>query len=121
MEPQIGALSLTAIAMIIVFAVLWGLALIINLMKWFSVRKQEEVLQAPQAPIDEVSAPETAATTGVAPEIVAAITAALAAYLDQGANQLFVSAIYRLAPGESWAAAGRLESMSSSSLIRRSF
>lgn len=120
MEPKISALSLTVIAMIIVFGVLWGLALIINLMKWFSVRKQQEVLPTPEAPMDVVSASETT-NTGVAPEIVAAITAALAAYLDQGANQLFVSAIYRLAPGESWAAAGRLESISSSSLIRRSF
>lgn len=119
MEPQIGALSLTLIAMIVVFGVLWGLALIINLMKWFSVKKQKELLQTAETPMDVVSDTQPA-ETGVAPEIVTAITAALAAYLDQGVDQLFVSAIYRLTPGESWAAAGRLENLSASSFIRRS-
>ena len=120
MEPEIGALSLTVIAMIIVFGVLWGLALIITLMKWLSVKRQKEEVNTQESPVDVVSAPKDN-NTGVTPETVAAITAALAAYLDQGADQLFVSAIYRLTPGESWAAAGRLESISSSSLIRRSF
>ncbi|HHT69992.1 MAG TPA: OadG family protein [Firmicutes bacterium] len=119
MEVKISAVSLTVLSMIVVFMVLWGLALIINLMKWFSVRKREEVNQTPEALMDVASAAEPT-ETGVAPEIVAAITAALAAYLDQGPGQLMVSAIYRLAPGENWAAAGRLENTSSSSLIRRS-
>jgi sodium pump decarboxylase gamma subunit len=120
MEPQIGALSLTVIAMIIVFVVLWGLALIITLMKWLSVQKHNEEVKTPEISLDAASAPKNT-DTGVAPEVVAAITAALAVYLDRGADQLFVSAIHRLAPSESWAAAGRLENISSSSLVRRSF
>ncbi|MGI6128693.1 MAG: OadG family protein [bacterium] len=120
MEPQINAWSLTVLSMITVFGVLGGLALLINVLKWFSVEKQnleEPPLTAPEEVIPVV----TAEDKGVAPEVIAAITAALAAYLDQGTTQLMVSAINRLAPSENWAQAGRLENISNRSHIRRSF
>ncbi|HHV07290.1 MAG TPA: OadG family protein [Firmicutes bacterium] len=124
MEPQISAWSLTILSMIMVFAVLWGLALLINFMKWLSVKKNDKEATA-EASVEAALPPEAApdivaADTSVAPEIVVAITAALAAYLDQGANQLFVSSISRLSPGDNWATAGRFENISASSLIRRS-
>lgn len=114
MEPKVNAVSLTILSMIVVFIVLWGLSLMISAIKWLAMEKKEE---EPEAKADIAADTEN---VGLTPKTVAAITAALAAYLDQDTDQLMVSAIYRLVPSDNWAVAGRLENTSASSLIRRS-
>ena len=121
MEPKVSALSLTILSVFIVFVVLWGLAVMINLIKVFTAREQKKESQVSDIPTEVVpEIIESPSDAGVSPKTVAAISAALAAYLDQDVNQLMISAIYRLAPGGDWAAAGRLENTSSGSLLRRS-
>ena len=109
MEPQVSALSLTVLALIMVFVVLLGLAFIISLIKSFCGNKHQQAALTPSETStdkDVTSGSKDSSDTKVAPEIVAAITAALAACLDQGTDQLMVSAIYRLAPSNSWTTAG---------------
>ena len=114
MEPRIGALALTIIDMTIVFAVLFGLALVIRLTKWVLAQGQRgredgavvmtEPKEAPAA-----AGPVAADGVGVTPAVLSAITAALAAYLGDGPADLRLSSLRRLEPAESWSAAGRLE------------
>lgn len=113
MEPQIGALTLTIIAMTIVFAVLWGLALLINLTKWFVAReKKEDTVTVLVAEGEEKAEEGTASQPHIAPPVLAAITAAVAAYLGNEAANLRFSTFRRLDRAENWTAAGRIENVS---------
>lgn len=121
MEPKVGAVALTLLSMIVVLIVLWALALLINMIKLLTSKKQEkkpQVIEASTNAVAECVKPSPVA--GVSPKMVAVITAGLAAYLGRDTNQLMISAIYRLASSDNWAAAGRFENISSGSLIRRS-
>lgn len=122
MEPKIGALALTIIDMTIVFAVLWGLALLINLTKWLVGKGEKKEAGTPAAVTESgvQPGPEKAgsAPEGPSPALLAAITAAVAAYLDQGTANITISAIKRFDSGESWASVGRLENVARAGSIQ---
>lgn len=112
MEPRIGALALAIIDMTIVFAVLFGLALVIRLTKWVLAQGQRGREDGAVVVTETKEAPAAAgpvAADGVPPAVLSAITAALAAYLGDGVANLRLSSLRRLEPAESWSAAGRLE------------
>ncbi|MDK2882455.1 MAG: glutaconyl-CoA/methylmalonyl-CoA decarboxylase subunit delta [Bacillota bacterium] len=119
MEPKVGALTLTVIAMAIVFAVLWGLALLINLTKWLVAREKKEDNVAVVVTEGEQNTGEGAAPQPhIAPSVLAAIMAAVAAYLGNEAANLRLSSFRRLDRAENWTAAGRIENASNAANMR---
>ncbi|MDK2855580.1 MAG: glutaconyl-CoA/methylmalonyl-CoA decarboxylase subunit delta [Bacillota bacterium] len=119
MEPKIGALTLTIIDMAVVFAVLWGLALLINLTKWLVAReKKGEAVAVVVTEGEEKAGEEAASQPCIAPAVLAAITAAITAYLgDEGVN-LRLSSFRRVDRAENWTAAGRMENVGKAGNMR---
>jgi len=119
LEPKIGALTLTVIAMAIVFAVLWGLALLINLTKWLVAREKKGDAVAVVVTGNEQKTEEgTASQPHMAPPVLAAIMAAIAAYLATEVSDLRISSLRRLDRAEAWTAAGRIENVSKAGNLR---
>lgn len=113
MDKLLFGLSVTAIGMLVVFV---GLVILIGCVKGISVfgkggkrsklSKETEKAPAPAALV-EIAAPDTA-FGGIAPEIVAAITAALAAVWE-GEKGFVVRHIKRVNNAPAWNRAGREE------------
>lgn len=100
------------INMTIVFAVLYGLSLVIRLIKVLDPTKPKT---APAA--DTAAAPAVVAAVEEAPaeddaQLVAVLAAAIAAY---GYSQDQIAFIRRVSGGEGWAQAGRLATVNSRS------
>ncbi|MGI6604062.1 MAG: OadG family protein [bacterium] len=114
MEPQISGLTLSVIAMGIVFIVLYALALLINLLRILVGPKEDRktgqapaIAAEPEADFDSLTE-----IKGFSPQVVAAITGAVAAYMGQGTTGLRISALRRVESQGTWANAGRVENTS---------
>ncbi|MCT4585800.1 MAG: OadG family protein [Peptostreptococcaceae bacterium] len=106
-EKMLGCLIVTILAMVIVFTVLVLLMFIVKTMKNFANKpKKEEVIvktKAVEEVVEEVEADDK--------ELVAIISAAVAASLNTSTSKIIVKRIERLSEDPAWAQAGRIEQM----------
>jgi sodium pump decarboxylase gamma subunit len=102
---------ITVFSMGVVFATLLIISLILDLFKVvFVEKKSQEVKKEPQ-PQTIAAAPEPI-KTDVDEELVAVITAAIAAYIGKGTDKLIVRRITPMASQEPiWAQMGRIDQM----------
>lgn len=115
MKDLMVGLELTLLGMGVVFLTLYALTLLMNLLRFSGDRKAE----VPRPAAKPASAPAAAhAPGGTPPEVIAAISAAVAEYLGKPAGSFAVRSVRAEAPA--WAAAGRLQQMLSvESLFKR--
>jgi len=106
MENIPVGLSTTVIGVTIVFAVLIIISLMLSLLKLGSVKNNEKpaVKATVAAPIP-IPEPEPE-ITGESPELIAVITAAIAASLNQSADTLVVRSLRKASP---WVESARKE------------
>lgn len=106
-EKLLGCLVVTVLAMVIVFTVLVLLMFIVKTMKNFANKPKKEEVVVKTKPIEEV-------VEEVKPDdkqLVAVITAAVAASLNTSTSNIVVKRIERLSEDPAWAQAGRMEQM----------
>ncbi|MCG0277789.1 MAG: OadG family protein [Thermanaeromonas sp.] len=121
MEHQMDALLLSLVNITIVFAVLFFLALVINLIKFAADalgtnRKTKGQATEVAREIQAVETREKDRAPGVSPAKVAAACAAVAACL--GEEGFKVVSMKKPSPFDPWAHMGRLENMTSSQIPR---
>lgn len=101
---------ITLFSMGIVFATLLLISFVLDLFKVISVKSQEKQAEKTAAVV-EVQAP-TAKVEEDDDELVAVITAALAAHIGKNTDQLIVRSIVQVSAQQpAWAQAGRMELM----------
>lgn len=106
-EKLLGCLVVTLLAMVIVFTVLVLLMFIVKTMKNFANKPKKEEVVVKAKPIEEVV--EEVKTDDK--QLVAVITAAVAASLNTSTSKIVVKRIERLSEDPAWAQAGRIEQM----------
>ncbi len=106
-EKMMGCLVVAVLAMGIVFAVLILLQFIIKLMNKMVGEKPKEI----KTVVQSVQETETVVEESKEGDLVAAISAAVAASLGTSMSNIIVRKIERHGEDSSWAAAGRAEQM----------
>ena len=103
--------TITLFSMGVVFATLLVISFILDLFKVvFAEKKSQEVKKGPQP--QTVAATPEPVSTGTDEELVAVITAAIAAYIGKGTDKLIVRKITPMASQEPiWAQMGRIDQM----------
>lgn len=108
MESMKFGLELTLIGMGVVFLTLIALTLLMNLLKY--TRAQKDTAPKTSAkPLPVAAGGSAPGVKGTSPEVVAAIAAAVSAYLGQPAGTFTIRSVRAEVPA--WAAAGRLQQM----------
>lgn len=106
-EKLLGCLVVTLLAMVIVFAVLVLLMFIVKTMKSFANKPKKEEVVVKAKPVEE----EVEEVKTDDKQLVAVITAAIAASLNTSTSKIVVKRIERLSEDPAWAQAGRIEQM----------
>ncbi|WXR60647.1 OadG family protein [Peptostreptococcaceae bacterium AGR-M142] len=107
-EKLLGCLVVTLLAMVIVFAVLVLLMFIVKTMKSFANKPKKEEVVVKAKPVEEEVEEEVKTDDK---QLVAVITAAIAASLNTSTSKIVVKRIERLSEDPAWAQAGRIEQM----------
>lgn len=120
MKNMLLGLELTLLGMGVVFAALIALTMVMKLLRHFSGEKR------PGGSLSKAFEPAATSsmarrTSGPTPEVVAAVTAAIAAYLNQPAGSFAVCAVRPVSEtGSAWASSGRIQQMlAKDALFRR--
>lgn len=102
---------ITLFSMGVVFATLLVISLILDVFKVvFAEKKSQEVKKGPQP--QTITATPEPMSTGTDEELIAVITAAIAAYIGKGTDKLIVRKITPMASQEPiWAQMGRIDQM----------
>lgn len=111
MDQLTFGLSVSLVGMLVVFVGLFIIVCFINIMGMFGRRDKREKAKPAPAPVpaaeSAIPSPAPIADDGVTPEILAAITAAIAAVMSGGEGGFRVRRVKRISNAPKWSLAGR--------------